>query len=180
MWNLDDQEFDVVGDVLGVSAPQMARRPGMMMVPMAGKPGWRQGQLAPGLNQAQEGLVPLPLAPQSNAGVFDVNNTNITFQGQLQKPFRGERVLVSVVRNNPTATSRLITKIWVGTNLMLADIQGIDIELVGAAGSFGTRLTMLQAPPGVLVRLEVSATPPVTGTTDTITASMMILGRIVH
>lgn len=179
MYNLDDQEFDVVGDVLGVAAPQMARRPGMMMVPMAQRPGWRHGQLAPGVNQAQEGLVPLPLKPDTNNGTFDVNNSFITFQGQLQKPFRGERILVSTVRT-AGAVGRLITKLWVGTDLMLADIQGIDLELVGGNTAFGTRLTMMQAPPGVLVRFEVNFTPPITTTTDTCFASMMVLGRIVH
>jgi hypothetical protein len=175
--NLDDQEFDVVGDVLGVSAPQMARRPGAMI--MVQKPGWRQGQLAPGLNQPQEGLVPLPLAPSANGGVFDVNNNFITFQGQLQKPFRGERILTSVT-HSAGAPGRLLTKIWVGTNLMQADIQGVDIELLGNATAFGTRLTLMQAPPGVLIRFEVTITPPITTTTDTIVASMMLLGRIVH
>ena len=127
----------------------------------------------------QEGLIPLPMTPLQNGGVFDATTTTITFQGQLQKPFRGERLLVSTVRTGTTATGRLMGQIFVGTDLQLADISAIDIETVGNPASFGTRLTLLQAPPGVLIRIPVTISSAPT-TTDTVAAFITLLGRVIN
>jgi hypothetical protein len=68
---------------------------------------------------------------------------------------------------------------FVGTDLQQADIQSWDLELVGQPGSFGTRLTMHQAEPGVLIRVLVTLSSALAGT-DTIFMSMLLLGRLVH
>jgi hypothetical protein len=181
---------DVVGeDVVGVvkrnrqtgraKIVRVAPKRNMMALPP--KPAWRKDQMAPGVQRPDEGMVPLPLAAQGGTplGTFSATVNQITFQGQLQKPFRPERLLVSTVRTGVTAIGRLLGVLYVGTDLQQAEIAGWDIELIGQAASFGTRLTCQAAEPGVLVRIVVNLSTPLT-TTDTIFCAAMFLGRIIH
>lgn len=182
-----DEYGNQVGDVMG-AAPQLRRAPPRALARPMGqpqrrmvippRPEWRK-QLAPGVIQPDEGLVPLPLQPLQNGGSFAAAVPQITFQGQLQKPYRAERLLVSVVRTGASATGRLLGLLWVGTDLQQGDIFGFDIEVFGAATAFGTRLTCKAAQPGVLIRLVVNASTVPTGT-DTIFASVQFAGRVVH
>jgi hypothetical protein len=179
------RQFEVVGydddDVDGVHLLGAApHRPHGRMMRLAPKPSWRDGEMAPGVNAHDEGMIPLPLSPTTAGGTFSSVAPAITWQGQLQKPYRAERLIVSVVRSaGPTANGLLLGQIFVGTDLQLADIQGIDIETLGAPTAFGTRLTLHQAPPGVLIRIIVTLSSAPTGT-DTIFASMYFLGRVIH
>jgi len=169
---------EVMGDMMGAAAG-LQRHRRMMHIPP--KPNWRD-QLAPGVIQPDEGMVPLPMTAQagSPAGTFTSTLPAITFQGQLQKPFRAERVLVSVVRTGTDATGRLLTQFFVGTDLQGAEIAGWDIELVGQANSFGTRLTAKAAEPGVLIRFVITLSNVMTVTTSSIFATILVLGRIIH
>lgn len=175
----DVMGYDVMGfDVVGARGPRRpVRRPARRMA-IPQRPGWRR-QLAPGVIQPDEGLVPLPLAPQTANGVFGAGGGSIVYQGQLQKPFRPERLLTSVVRTGASATGRLLGQLFVGTDLQQADIQGWDVELLGAPTSFGTRLTCKAAEPGVFIRFIITPTAFPTGT-DTILLTMLFAGRIVH
>lgn len=183
------RHFEVVGAVLGDdddddvgAAPALMNprgRPQRIHLALPAKADWRRGELAPGVNAPDEGLVPLPLTPQTNGGTFTAAVNTITFQGQLQKPYRAERLLVSTVRTGASAVGRLLGQFFVGTDLQQAEIQGLDLELVGATTAFGTRLTLVQAPPGVLIRIPVVLSSALAGT-DTIFASMMFLGRWIH
>lgn len=170
---MGDANFDVVG-----RAHPHHRAARHMAIPP--RPQWRN-QLAPGVTQPDEGMVPLPLQPSAGTtpGLFSATVTTMTFQGQLQKPYRAERLLVSVVRTGATATGRLLGQLFVGTDLQQAEINGWDVELVGQAGAFGTRLTAKQAEPGVFIRLVITLSNNPTGT-DTIFSSMMFLGRVIH
>jgi len=174
----------LVGEIMGEVMGALARRGGgghpshRRTLQLPPRPQWRE-QLAPGVIQPDEGLVPLPLSPQAGGGFFSATVTQITFQGQLQKPFRGERILTSVVRTGASSVGRLLTQFFVGTDLQQADITSWDIELVGQANAFGTRLTMKAAEPGVLIRALVTPNVALAGT-DTIFASVLLLGRIVH
>lgn len=187
--------YDVMGDdvegedVVGVV--RRNRRTGRMKISpkprtmaLPAKPSWRKEQLAPGVIRPDEGMVPLPLVPDAQGGRFlgSGGATQITWSGQLQKPFRGERLLVSVVRTSTenTAIARLLGTLYVGTGLQQAEIAGWDIELIGQASSFGTRLTCQPAEPGVLIRLVVNLSQAFTNTNDSISANIMFLGRIIH
>jgi hypothetical protein len=119
------------------------------------------------------------MQPLSAGGIFAAGGTTITFQGDLQKPYRPERLLVSVVRTGTTATGRLLGLLWVGTDLQQGDIFGFDIELFGSQTAFGTRLTCKAAQPGVKIRMVVTPTAMPTGT-DTIFCNVNFAGRIVH
>lgn len=169
----DMLQGSVMGDVMG------ARRHGRRLA-IPPRPDWRN-QLAPGVIQPDEGLVPLALTGQSGnpAGTFSATVSQITFQGQLQKPFRAERLLCSTVRIGASAIGRLLTTLYVGTDLQQAEITGWDAELVGAATAFGTRLTCKAAEPGVFIRAVVSLSNLLTGT-DTIFANLTFMGRIIH
>jgi hypothetical protein len=168
---VDGGGFDVVGRARG-------GRGGLRRMKIPAKPQWRN-QLAPGVIQADEGLVPLALAGQTNNGTFTAAIPTITFQGQLQKPYRSERLLVSTVRTGASAVGRLLGVLYVGTDLQQAEITGWDIELIGQANAFGTRLTCKAAEPGVFVRLVVTLSNVLAGA-DTIFANCTFLGRVIH
>jgi hypothetical protein len=154
------------------------RRRGRRRLVRVAKPTWRARQLAPGVIAPDQGLLPLPLSAD-NSGTFDLTHQNLTFEGQIQKPFRGERLLVETVRTGTSAIGRIISQLFVGTDLQQLDVPGFDAEAVGNPGAFGVRLTMKPAQPGVFIRLVCTLSQAITST-DTIFASMTILGRNVH
>lgn len=201
----DDVEGDVLGDVLGYSGPmgdyeadadavygygddgyplivgaakrRKRKRRGGHLVRVK-KPRWRRSQLAPGVIAPDQGLLPLPMAGNPS-NTFTATLNNITFEGQLQKPFRGERLLVSVTRTGTSATGRLLAQLFVGTDLNQLDVPQFDAEQVGDPTAFGVRLAMKPAQPGVFIRLVTSLSTALTST-DTIVAYVTILGRNLH
>lgn len=140
------------------------------------KPGWRNSQLAPGVIAPDQGLLPLPMGSFTYSVA---NGQTFTFQGQLQKPFRGERLLVSVVRTGTTAVGRIMGQIFVGSDLAALDVPQLDIQQIGDPTAFGVRLTMKPAQPGVFIRIVTSLSSAITGT-DTIFATVTLLGRLIH
>lgn len=193
---------DVMGDVMGddydgvgAAAAPLARHPqghwreagthrahpvGRQQVHIANKPAWREGQAAPGVMLPDEGMVPLGMDPDNGTGTFtSAGATRITWKGQLQKPYRAERLLVSVVRTGASAVGRLLGQFFVGVDLNMGAIAGVDIETIGSPTAFGTRMTMLQAPPGVIISIPTSLSSAVAAA-DTIFASVMWTGRIIH
>lgn len=187
----DDVEGDVMGEddvegmavvgydddgapiIVGRRAPR--RRGGLVRVH---RPGWRDTQLAPGVIAPDQGMLPLSLVG-TVGNTFNATTPTITFQGQLQKPFRGERLLVSTVRTGVSSVGRLVSQFFVGTDLQQLDVPGFDAEQVGAPNAFGVRLTMKPAQPGVFIRLVTTLNAALAGT-DTITATVTLLGRLVH
>jgi len=153
---------------------------GMQNVQIPQRPQWREGQAAPGVMLPDEGMVPLGLTPDDGTGTFTATSPGrITWIGRMQKPYRAERLLVSSVRTGATATGRALGQFFVGVDLNQGTLQPVDIELIGAATAFGTRLTLLQAPPGVELSVPVSLSSTPTGT-DSIFLTLMWTGRIVH
>jgi len=181
----DDVSGDVVGDVVGYSddgrpiVVGRGKRRGKRHGIVVSKAPWRQTQMAPGVIAPDQGMLPLPLTGSAGVNTFSAALPNITFEGQLQKPFRGERLLVSVVRTGASAVGRLIGQLFVGTDLQQLDVAGFDIEQVGDPGAFGVRLTMKPATPGVFIRLVTALNVALAGT-DTIATTVTILGRNVH
>lgn len=167
--------YDDDGEAIIVGA---RRRAGRRLVAVQ-KPGWRQSTLAPGVIAPDQGLLPLTLTGVGGVNTFTAAIPAITFEGQLQKPFRGERLLVSTVRTGASAVGRLISQLFVGTDLQQLDIAGFDAEQVGNPAAFGVRLTMKPAQPGVFIRLVARLSAVLAGT-DTIFATCTVLGRNVH
>ena len=139
------------------------------------KPGWRQGQLAPGVIAPDQGLLTLPMGNFTYTASAQTN----TFQGQVQKPFRGERWLTRVVRTGTTATGTILAQLFVGTDLAMLDVAPVDLESLANPQAFGVRLTMKPAQPGVFIR-AVTTLDTVLTTTDTIKVSLQLLGRNIH
>lgn len=182
--NVYELSGDVLGSVLGEDddddegyVGSAVKRRHMKRVNVE-EASWRRRQLAPGVQAPDQGMYPLALEPSNGTGIFGVGVPEITFRGQLQKPFRGERLLVRVVRTGTTATGTLLGQLFVGTDLQAASIRGVNIENIGRVDGFGVRLTMVPAQPGVLISLIVRPTVIPT-TTDTIAVDVEILGRIV-
>ena len=149
------------------------RRPGPRVQLV--KPGWRESQLAPGVIAPDQGLLPLPMGNVT----FALAQQTFTFQGQVQKPFRGERLLVTTVRTGASATGRLLGQIFVGSDLAALDVAPVDIEQLGTPNAFGVRLTMKPAQPGVFIRIVTSLSNALAGA-DTIFATVQLLGRNIH
>jgi hypothetical protein len=168
--------YDDDGEPIIVGARRGRRRGARVRVT---KPGWRETQLAPGVIAPDQGMLPLPLTGSGGTNTFTAAIANITFEGQLQKPFRGERLLVSVVRTGASAVGRLIGQLFVGTDLQQLDVAGFDLEQVGDPQAFGVRLTMKPATPGVFIRIVTALNVALAGT-DTIAATVTVLGRNVH
>jgi len=169
--------YDHFGDPIVVGARGRRRRRGRHAVAVR-RPGWRAGQLAPGVIAPDQGLLPLPLSGNPGA-TFSSTVNAITFEGQIQKPFKGERILVSTVRTGATAVGRLIAQLFVGTDLNQLDVPGFDAEQLGDPNAFGVRLSMKPAQPGVFLRLVVNLSAPLTAP-DTIFTTVTILGKAVH
>jgi hypothetical protein len=156
----------------GVARPRNA----MALPP---KPGWRKNQVAPGVQAPSEGMVPLPLVGIPGT-TFTNLVTQITFRGQVQEPFRPERLLCSVTRTGASAAApRVMGQLFVGTKLQQAQIAAFDIELVGTANAFGVRLTCQQVEPGVFVDLQCFLSAALVAG-DTILVSPMFLGRVIQ
>lgn len=139
------------------------------------RPGWRQGQLAPGVIAPDQGLNPLPMGSFTFALATQTN----TFSGQVQKPFRGERFLSRVVRTGASATGTILALLFVGTDLSMLDINPLDLESLSNPQAFGVRLTMKPAQPGVFIRAVTTLSSALAGA-DTINVTLQLLGRNIH
>jgi hypothetical protein len=177
----DDGGAQVVGytdtgyPIISGAAAAAARRPRNRANISVQRPAWRGSQLAPGVIAPDQGMLPLPMGNIT----FALATQTGTFQGQVQKPFRAERLLVTVTRTGASATGRLLGQIFVGTDLAQLDVAPVDIEQLGAANAFGVRLTMKPAQPGVFLRILTTLSNPLAGA-DTIFATVQFLGRNIH
>lgn len=166
----DEEGYPIV---VGRARPRPARpRPPTVQLV---KPGWRQGQLAPGVQAPDQGLLTLPMGSFTFTAAAQTN----TFSGQVQKPFRGERFLIRVVRTGTTATGTILAQLFVGTDLAMLDVSPVDLESLANPQAFGVRLTMKPAQPGVFIRALCTLDTVLTGT-DTIKVSLQLLGRNIH
>jgi len=188
-------EGDVMGDVMGYGGPMGDYDGGAQVVghdnygnPIVvrgaapgghnvrvHRPGWRRGQLAPGVIAPDQGLLTLPMGNFTYTASAQTN----TFQGQVQKPFRGERWLIRVVRTGATAIGTILAQLFVGTDLAMLDVASIDLESLANPQAFGVRMTMKPAQPGVFIRAITTLSVVLTGG-DTIQVSLQLLGRNIH
>lgn len=186
----DDVEGDVLGDASEFyvdGAGRMRRRgrrrhhhqPVAMALPP--RADWRGHTLAHGVNAPDTGMFPLPMNGSGGTNTFTATVTSITFEGKLQKPYRAERLIFVVTRIGTSATNlRVQGQIFVGTDLQQGELGLIDLESLGAVTAFGTRLTLSQADPGVLIRIQAQVVGGALAGTDTILVNTYFLGQIVH
>jgi|SRR5690349_6981647 len=188
---LSSLDGDILGAVQTAVSSEVHKRGGHMVkagAPSAfvhlQKPHWRGGEMAPGVNLPLSGQVPLPLNPLSGNGVFSTANPSITFEGKLQKPYQAERLLTVATRANVGGTAgvvQVVGQIFVGVDLNQAQLQPVNLEVLGAGNSFDTRMRLFQAPPGVIVSILAGLFPSGTiSGTDTVAVTLMFLGEVVH
>jgi hypothetical protein len=188
---LSSLDGDVLGAVQSAVSTEVTKRTGGMHRAAAPgafvhlqKPHWRGGEMAPGVNLPLSGQVPLPLIPLQGNGVFSTTNPVITFEGKLQKPYQAERLLTVATRSNVGGSASLVQvvgQIFVGVDLNQAQLQPVNLEVLGAGNSFDTRMRLFQAPPGVIVSILASLFP--TGSisgTDSVAVTLMFLGEVIH
>lgn len=176
---LDGLDDDMLHGVGAAVAKAISKRGGGHHVSLH-KPSWRGGEMAPGVNLPQSGQVPLPLLALSAGGIFSATVGSITYEGRLQKPYRAERLLASTVRTGATATARILGQIFVGVDLNQAQLQGVDVEVLGAPTAFDTRMELMQAPPGVAISVLCTLFGTAPTSPDTIALTMFFLGEVVH
>ena len=111
----DDVEGDVMGSVMGRGH---ARRGGgkHRLARIAPKPHWR-AQLAPGVIQPDEGMVPLPLQPLAIGGVYDGGLRSSRSRGSCRSPSVVSVCWCRSVRTGASAVGRLLTQFFIGTDL---------------------------------------------------------------
>lgn len=169
---------DVLGDVLGdILGARVARG----RHPRLSRPSWRDGQLAPGVQHPGQGLVPLPLSPQQNNGVFSATTAAIVWTGQVQQPFRGERMIAQVLRNGTTAAGLFVNvQIFAGTKAQQADILPVNLEHIATGGFFGIRNSMIQVTPGVLLRILGTISGALTSPDTVAVGEITLFGETIH
>jgi len=178
---VEGDEVDGFGVVGARRRRARAPRPAPRAMALPPKAGWRQGQLATGVETPDEGMLPMPLTGSGGTNTYTATLANITFQGQMQKPYRAERMIFIVTRIGASAANlRVQGQIFVGTDLQQGELGLIDFESLGAPTAFGTRLTLTPASPGVFLRLQGQLVGGALAGTDTILVNTYFLGRVIH
>ena len=175
---LDSLDGDTLGAVAQAVSTAVQKRGGATI--NVRKPSWRHGELAPGVNAPQSGQVPLPLLALTGGGIFTAAINAITYEGRLQKPYQAERLMASTVRTGASATARCLGQIFVGVDLNQAQLQGVDLEALGAPTAFDTRMKLMQAPPGVAISILATLFGAALAGADTIALTMFFLGEVIH
>lgn len=176
---LGDDELDDDGELEGIElVGARARRRAIARRGGGGKPRWRK-RLAPGVQVPGYGVFPVPLAPQTNNGIFTAAIANITYLARPQFAFRGERLLTRVARVGASATGALAfaqNGVFIGTRPQMGVLGALNLEDY-VATAFGVRLIMEATEPGGDIQIFAFVSPALTGT-DTLALSIQILGRV--
>lgn len=150
--------------------------------PHVQSPPWRP-MMAPGSPPLGEGHVPMPLNAETFGGTWGAGGapagTTITFSARPQKPFKASRVLIRPTKSGATAIGNLIGQVFVGTDLQQGELGNIDLESLGAGGSFDTWISFKQAEPGVWVRVQATLTAFPTAP-DFETYTVTAIGHYLH
>lgn len=172
-------DYEVMGAQILFPRTGPYKGPVGSMIPIPPKPPWRQSQVIPGVNAPSTGKQYVPLVPSQNNGLFTAAIFNIEFAARPQRPFRPERLLVSVVRTGASATGRILSNgIFVGATLQSAQRGNIDIELIGTGSFFDTSLRLEAADTAMDIALPCTLSSALAGA-DTIFVSAMWLGETI-
>jgi len=190
----DDYAGDFLGeDLLGAAyRAQRARRrgrrggmrrpPGVLALgrPLQEKPLWRDAQAAPGVQVPTEQLLPLGFNAEGGSPTY-VNGgpTAITFTAAPQKPFRGERLVIDVVKSaGASANSVAINAIAVGTDLQIVSAAPLP-AVAFSPTAFGVRLALTASQPGIIITIATILVGPALAPGETVTILPVVLGRAI-
>lgn len=115
----DDLGEDLMGDDLGAMRRRRRRSATLQ---------WRRQQLAPGVSAPGARRLTLGMPPAAFPALTAIN-TIVAVQSNPQRPFRGERLIVNVLRSNGAgAVGIQIQDIRCGTASQLAGVAGISAD----------------------------------------------------
>ena len=140
-------------------------------------PAWMsQASLVPGSGTPDSGELLSPLG--LTTGTLTTAVGFIVVSASPQRPFRGERLVVSIVRSaGAVGVPVRITEFKIGENSQLVGSGAVPAETF-APDAFGIRLAMSPATPGVIIGIRFEAGIPVPGG-ETILITTSIIGRAV-
>lgn len=143
-------------------------------------PSWFQNAAqVPGAGAPVDGelMSPLGLEPfDPTAPALTAANPTVRFVANPQRPFRGERLIISLARTaGALAVAVGIDQFKIGENSQLVGDGLVPAETF-APDAFGVRLAMSAAEPGVLVVVTLTAVVP---GGESITPQIAIVGRAV-
>lgn len=179
----DGDELSLVGEgddgeELGIRLARATLPAKGRMLRLPQRPGWR-AQVAPGVGVPREAMQPLPLTPAANNGTFTSAISSINYSARPQRPFRGERLFASVARQGPSAQGILLVlgAVIVGTTVQQVEVGDLPLDMF-APTSFGSRMSLDQAQPGVLITAPVSLRGTLVSP-DEIGVALTLLGRTI-
>jgi hypothetical protein len=175
--------MDVVGDMEGELDGDMDG--GSMVLGARGRhhraqrvptPRWMNATTSQGVSRPQEELDFLPFTPVT----FDTNNpaTGVLL-ARPQRPFRGERIIISafLVGGDPTVGLFVIDPaIYVGA-VQVGAAQGSTPIEAFAATAFGVRISMPAAGQGTDIKIFLRAVDPALFVEGTAVVSAVLIGR---
>lgn len=175
------EDFDVVGQLQKVPIAQAMA--GFLGPHAANVPQWmnKPGGVQSGIHTPDEALEPLPFTEINNNGVIDPTHTELEFESFPQRPFRGERLIISAFSAaiaNPEGACVITPAMFVGATQVGATQGRVPIGTF-AATAFGVRITFPPAGPGIRVFVPiVSLITP--GAGQSIIVTVTVLGRSIR
>jgi hypothetical protein len=180
----------VLGEVLGRFSTAGDETEGMQTIgrrhrhnsiSIPNKPAWRAGRLTAGTYGPEEGLEPLPLAPQLNGGTFTTAFPNITYLARPQRPFKPERLIIqfskTITPPNPTPLIRA-QGIFIGVHLAQVQLAALNLETF-TNNAFGVRLSLRGCEAGIDIQIPVFLSTGLVGT-DSVTVDLTFLGNSIN
>lgn len=128
--------------------------PSGMGRPLAGPTPWRDAQLAAGVQAPTEQMLIVGFTPEDGIPTFlPAGVTSKSFLCKPQKPFRGERLIITLLRSAGASTVPVnVTQLLVGSDNQIVGFGQIPAETF-SGNFFGVRLAMTASQPGVELRV---------------------------
>jgi hypothetical protein len=171
--------FETGDDAEGYSTVGRHHRRNAIRIP--NKPDWRASRLTAGTYGPDEGLEPLPLAPQLNGGTFTTAFPNITYLARPQRPFKPERLVIqfskTITAPNPTPLIRA-QGIFIGVHLAQVQLAALNLETF-TNNAFGVRLSLRGCEAGIDIQIPVFLSTGLVGT-DSVTVDLTFLGNSIN
>ena len=147
----------------------------------ASPPSWMKTVSAQGVSTPDEEMDTLPFIESLNNGVIDPTHLELQFVSFPQRPFRGERLIISAFSatvSDPASLLVIDPAMYVGATQIGATQGRVPITMF-APNAFGVRLSFPEAGQGtrVFIPIVALASP---GAGNSISVSVGLIGRAVR
>lgn len=139
-------------------------------------PSWFQGaSRVPGSSDQAQLMSPLGLGVGTLTNAVNV----VTLAAQPQRPFRGERLVVSALRTAGASVVPVrLSEFKIGENSQLVGQGALPVEAF-APDAFGVRLAMSPSAPGIVINLRFETDVAAVPAGESVTIIAAIIGRAV-